>query len=119
MDPGTFQRAVENLRRSRTRPDRRVDSSELFTAVGAEAGRTARRLGDTGGAWGELCPEAWRDRTSVEGVSRGVLTVRVTDSAARFELDRWLRAGGEDALIRACRTGIRKVKLVAGAASAP
>jgi len=38
------------------------------------------------------------------------MTVKVRDAAARFEVDRWLRSGGESALAQ--RAGIRKVKVV-------
>lgn len=50
--------------------------------------------------------------TTVVGVRSGVLQLRPHNTATRYALDRWLRSGGEAALVRACPTAISRVKLV-------
>lgn len=83
-------------------------------AVAEDVLKVSRRLGSAGAVWGEVCPAELAASTLVESLSRGVLTIRVADAPARFELDRWLRTGGERAVIGASRAPIRKVKLVMG-----
>lgn len=74
--------------------------------------RLEKSMGAVATAWQELVPSPLADRTALVGVSRGVLTVRAGDASARFELDRWLRSGGELAVIRRCVTGLTRVRVV-------
>lgn len=62
-------------------------------------------------AWTKVVPESLAGGCRLETLSRGVLRVSVTDSSVRFELDRFLRAGGESRLIAASSAPIRAVKL--------
>ena len=75
---------------------------------GADAG-----LAGAARAWASVVPPALAAACVLEALSRGVLRVRVTDAGARFELDRFLRAGGETNVIRACGVAIRSVRLYA------
>jgi hypothetical protein len=75
---------------------------------GAETGLAAAAK-----AWATGVPAHLACAGVVEGLSRGVLRVRVADAAARFELDRFLRAGGESAIIRLSVAPIRSVRLLA------
>jgi hypothetical protein len=59
-----------------------------------------------------VVPETLRGRTALVGVSRGVLTVKVEDAGTKFELDRFLRSGGEAALVGRVPVGLRRVRLV-------
>lgn len=63
-------------------------------------------------AWEEIVPEGLRQRTSPVGIRRGVLTVRVGDSGADFQLSAWLRSGGMTALRKRVRAPIQRVKTV-------
>jgi hypothetical protein len=71
--------------------------------------RTQGAAAGAGAAWDGAVPADLRAGAVLESLSRGVLTVRVPDDAARFVLDRFLRSGGLNALARA---GVRRVKLV-------
>lgn len=77
-----------------------------------ELKRQARTFGSLGAAWQELAPQGPGERASLVSLSRGVLTVRCEDAATRFELDRWLRAGGEIALIKRAAAKLTRVRLV-------
>jgi hypothetical protein len=90
---------------------------EYDTSIGASVRDAAARVEQqrragrgAGESWEQLVPARVRERCHVVLVQRGVLTVKVSDAAARFEVDRWLRAGGELELVK--RAGIRKVRVV-------
>ena len=76
-----------------------------------ELRRLRKNLGPVAEAWNEIVPEPLASSVRLDGVAAGVLNVRVTDSAARFELDRFLRAGGEAALLKRMPLAIRRVKI--------
>lgn len=107
----------ERLRRVRhSRAGNRRDAAALGAVINGEARalqRLERRLRGVGDAWLAQCPEHLLDKTAIVGVSRGALTIRARDASIRYELDRWLRAGGERAVIAASQAPIRKVRVVA------
>lgn len=102
---------LDQLRAWRTQPSRDLTLGKEFAQVGQLLRRQERTLGGIGGAWADLAPPALRPKTTLVGLNRGVLTVRVADAPAKFELDRWLRSGGELALIKRCPAGLTKVRL--------
>lgn len=114
MHPRSLATAIDNLRKSRLRPERDLSIDAALRAVSDDARRTARRLGDAGSAWADTCPPHILSRTLVEGLSRGVLTVIVADAPTRYELDRALREGLESALISRCRAPVHAVRLKLG-----
>lgn len=83
-------------------------------AVELEVKKLQRATGGVGAAWEEVAPVALAGRCRVAGLSRGVLTLRVKDSAARYEADRFLRSGGEAALASRARVAIKRVRIVQG-----
>lgn len=105
---------VERLRqtRLRTRGDQTL-RTEMDRAI-HDAARTRRALAGCAEAWVSVVPPELIDRTALEGVSRGVLTVRVPDNAVRFQLDRFLRAGGQRAFVAACPASLRQVRIIVG-----
>lgn len=109
--PDPSQR-LKSLREYRVFRERTVAVGPMAAALGAEFKQLERRVGGVAGAWGAVCPADLIKRTSVEGVSRGVLTIRADDAGTRFEIDRWLRSGGERELVKKCPTTVRKVKVV-------
>ncbi len=119
MDPTAHAAQLEALRRRRAAPPRDPRLAPGFAAAAKELARTQKRLAGAARAWEAVCPPALINRTAIENLTRGVLTIRARDAATRFELDRALRAGGEDALIRLAPTTIRRVKLAIGPVSAP
>jgi hypothetical protein len=89
----------------------------IKAAVG-EAHAAVERAAKSGSAlekaWREVLPASLLGRAASVSLTRGVLTVRASDASARWEVDRWLRGGGERELARAARVVIRRVKFVAG-----
>ena len=65
-----------------------------------------------GSAFIKLAPREVASFTTVVGVRSGVLQLRPHNTAARYALDRWLRSGGERALVAAVAGGVVRVKLV-------
>jgi hypothetical protein len=114
LDPA---RRLDRLRESRVRPDRAVALGALVREASDEFRRAARRAGGAGAAWAEACPAALAARTAVDGVSRGVLTIHADDAPTRFEVDRWLRAGGEREVVRRCPATVRKIRVVIASAA--
>lgn len=110
----TPQSRLDALRGFRTRPERDASMQSIFDATAKSLERTRKRLSGVGGAWEAVCPPELADKVRVDGLSRGVLTLRVRDSAASFELDRRLREGLEAALIAKSRAPVRRVKVVVG-----
>lgn len=109
---------VERLRQARIRPDwDRSLAPEMDRAI-REAVALRRATSGCAQAWSTVVPEPLLARTVLEGVARGILTVRVPDAATRFELDRFLRSGGQKRLLTECRTSITKVRLVVGSGPA-
>ena len=86
----------------------------IFEATSKSLDRTRKRLSGAGAAWQAVCPPDLAELVQVEGLSRGVLTLRVRNSAASFELDRRLREGLETLLIAQSRAPVRRVKVVVG-----
>jgi hypothetical protein len=74
--------------------------------------RDAKRLGSAGEAWMTICPSHLLEKTAILGLTRGELRIAVADSAAMYELDRFLRCGGEATLARASSAPINRVRLV-------
>jgi len=102
------------LREHRVTPERRITIAQDVLSTAADLKKLERRLGGVAEAWNRVCPPQHVERTAIESLSRGVLTVRVADAATRFELDRALRSGAEAELVRLAPSGVRKVRLVAG-----
>lgn len=116
VDPRLFAQSVENLRKSRLRPERDLSVAAPLRAAADELRRSARGLGNVGSAWADLCPPTLVARTRVESLHRATLTIAVDDTAAKYVLDRWLREGGESVFLHACGAAVRRIKLVVGAA---
>jgi hypothetical protein len=77
----------------------------------ADVQRRARAGTAVERAWLSVAPVELLERVVSVALVRGVLTVRAADSGARFEVDRWLRCGGEAKLVRAAGVSIRKIRL--------
>jgi hypothetical protein len=65
--------------------------------------------------WSILVPQTLDAHCSLEGLSRGTLTVLVDSSSHLYELKQLLLAGLEDQLFLACKSaGLRKINLKPG-----
>jgi hypothetical protein len=76
--------------------------------------RPYKQLGDLGELWRNLLPATLVAQTRLEGLSRGVLRVTVSSSAALYEIDRLLREGLERELKRQHKGTLTKVRLRVG-----
>jgi hypothetical protein len=101
---------LKHLRQWRTRPDRDISITAALRDTAAKAEDLRRKSKGAGESWESLVPARVRGRCHVVLVRAGVMTVKARDAAARFEIDRWLRGGGEQELLK--RAGIKRVKVV-------
>jgi hypothetical protein len=111
----SLRRANQELLRVRKFRNRR-DPSWSIASAAADAAEEAQRVSRAGSAveraWRAVAPEGLVGRAAPVSLVRGVLTIQVSDASARWEADRWLRAGGERELARTAKASIRKVKFV-------
>ncbi len=112
MDERHVSQQLERIREQRVRSGPDQSAKALFDATARQYAKLERSLSGAAGAWAEQCPPELLERTSVHKCERGVLEIGVRDSATRYEVDRFLRSGGQRAVIRACPTSIRRIKLV-------
>lgn len=104
--------ALHRLRQVKVRPERDLTLTKPFASEEVALRKLRRANGGLVEAWASVAPGDLADQIALRGVSAGVATLAVTNASARYQLDRWLRSGGERELIRACRAPIRKVKVV-------
>jgi len=105
---------IERLRRHRGLPAKRGPIGRTLQREAASLERMRRREAGLGAIWERLCPPDLADRTRVLSLRRGTAAIRVADASTRFELDRWLRSGGLDALIDQAPATLCRVKLLLG-----
>lgn len=66
-------------------------------------------------SWAQLVPESLSEHCSLEGLTRGTLSVLVDSSAHLYQLKELLLCGLEKQLLHTCKaTGLRKVTLRPG-----
>jgi hypothetical protein len=102
---------LARLRQNRVRPtgDRPI-SADLAPLERALRARH-KAIGGVGVAWAQVAPKDLSRAASPVSLTRGVLKVRVLDAATAHKMDRWLRAGGLDALIDAAPGQLKRVRL--------
>ncbi len=103
---------IERLRRLRVRPAAAVGVGAALASIQKQLRRSARAVGGLGDAWESILPPELAAASTPERLSGGTLTIRTADGAARFALDRWLRAGGELLVRGACAGSVRRIRLV-------
>lgn len=74
--------------------------------------RQQRASGKIETAWATVIPADLQRRATVSSFARGLLTVRIADAATRYQIERFLRAGGQRDLERSAGSAIRRVKLI-------
>jgi hypothetical protein len=73
------------------------------------------KLGKIAQCWSGIVPEIFNDHCSLEGYTRGTLTVIVDSASHLYELKQLLLAGLEGQLLLACKSaGLRKIQLKSG-----
>jgi len=103
---------LDRLRELRNIPERDLGLGAQFDSVRKQLKKRSRSLGAIGTGWAAVVPEELLVGAALVSFSRGVLTVRCDNASAKFNLDRFLRSGGELSLVRACPAGMVKVRLV-------
>lgn len=103
--------AVERLRALRVRPAPDLGIADAIADARARIRSRRRAADDVESAWTSVIPERLACRCRVMHLRGGVLTVWARDASARFELDRFLRCGGEDAIRRAAGRPISRVRI--------
>ncbi len=104
--------SLAKLRRLRVRPEPDLSLAAAVAPLQRELTKRRRSGGAAETAWERAVPGPLRAKATVLSLSRGVLTVRVPDASARFGLDRFLRSGGQDALIGTSPVAIKRVRIV-------
>ena len=102
---------LRRLRSLRNPRDRDLSIGAVVRTAEKELRKKVKSLGGVADAWDTVVPLTLARRCRLVSLSRGVLSVQVADSSARFELDRFLRAGGEAELVRRARAAIKRIKL--------
>lgn len=101
----------------RKRPEPELGLREQFAELESGVRKQRRAVGGLWETWegalrGTGADQQLVERTSIVGMSGGVLTVRVQDAATKFALDRLLRSGGELAVVRLSGVALKRVKTV-------
>lgn len=102
---------LQRLRRYRTRSDADLSIGGVLGTTFRQLQRQTSAAGSLEAAWGSVVPPTLAMRTRIASMSRGVLTIQTSDAAARYQLDRFLRAGGEAELLRRSPVPIRRIRL--------
>ncbi len=108
---------LERLRlRKGAREADAVAASALFQAYKRRLQRQRSRAAWAVEAFLQRCPRGLAERVAAVSLRSGTLTIAPRDAASRYELDRWLRAGGEQEIISASRGPLQRVRLTTTAA---
>ena len=110
--PWSSDAALQRLREYRNRPERNLSMTAIVATTKQQVTKRHRDLAGIWAAWSAAVPARLVHATEIVGVSRGVLTIRAADTGVRFEIDRFLRSGGEAEVVRRAPIGVRRVKLV-------
>jgi len=100
MAPSPHQRRLQLLRRYRNRPDPDLSLGFLKPFFRKEVENPHKQLTAMIELWVRSVPQGLADQCRLESLSRGVLRVAVTSSVWHYELDRLLRSGLHEHLIR-------------------
>ena len=63
-------------------------------------------------AWDETIPPELTRSSTIVGLRRGTLTIRIADNSTRFATDRLLRAGAELMVLKRCPRTVRRIRLI-------
>lgn len=103
---------LRRLREWRNRREPDLTLGFLRDQFRREVVKPARQLADMAELWQELVPANIQSHTRLEAISRGVLKVTVASSARLYELDRLLRGGLEQELIKRNKgPAVRRIQL--------
>jgi hypothetical protein len=113
MDPRLER--YQRMQKWRGARERDVEIGSSIKAFAKEQTRLSRALGEIADVFERTVPAEIASFCTLVGLKAGTLTVELTSDSARFELDRFLRQGGEAALkdqSSAANVRITKVRVV-------
>lgn len=102
---------IEAMRKWRVRPGPDLSIAGAAGQIARELARAQKTVAAGESALQQLLPPELRPIVLSVRLVRGVLLVRAADASAVYQIDRWLRAGGELALRKAAKN-VRHVRLV-------
>lgn len=108
---------LQRIRGNRVKPERDLTMRSQLDSQLRQIRQIERSAVNAAQAWDRLLEQAGLQanllaRTKVVSFRFGVLTVRASDASTKYAVDRFLRAGGENALARLASTTLRRVKLI-------
>lgn len=103
---------LERLRRFRVRQSAPLGIGDLVHDQLRQARRALRADARLVAAWEAAVPARLADLGAIEQLARGTITIRADHDSARFEIERWLRSGGNETLKRAAPLGIKRIRVV-------
>ena len=103
---------LKPLRDRRNFRDKDISIAATVGTLASQVVRQAKQVEGAGDAWWRIVPRELAAGTKEVRLTRGVLNVRMSDTSVRFALDRFIRSGGERALIEASKGKIKRVKLL-------
>jgi hypothetical protein len=103
---------IGSLRAHRVRQDRAEPLALALASLRKELERRETTIGPAQAAWASVMPPEIVSLSTIVSLSRGTLTVRISDSSARYATDRLLRSGLEITLLKRLPAALRRVRLV-------
>ena len=103
---------LERLRAFKQAPTPRRELAPFLESAQKSLQKQRRASPQIQAAWDGVVPAELREIASPIGLARGVLRIKVRDAAAVYQLEKFLRGGGEVELVRRCGVAIRSVKLM-------
>ncbi len=103
---------IRRLQALRNVPSKDLALRAEFGALSKSIKRQARSVGGLGAALVQMLPPELAEHIEVVSMARGVLTVRAADASVKFQVDRWLRAGGEQELTLRGGVALVRVRLI-------
>lgn len=106
----TQQLALLRTHRVWARPQQSI--GPLVDAIRKDLAARANASAGLDDAWARLAPPELLSSATVGALSAGgILTLRAANASAKYEIEVWLRAGGEAALRSACTRTLRRVRV--------
>lgn len=118
LAPSATRSPLENisaLRSLRAKPAFDNSLSAAIEPIRKQFVRQHKAAAGVDTSWNTHAPANLRPLAQFDRLTPGgLLTLKVSDAAAAYEIDHWLRSGGLDLLRAACTKPLRRVKLVQG-----
>lgn len=105
---------LDRLRQLRVRPERARGLGEDMQLQLKSLRKISRTEAALIAAWNTAAPDSLASRCTPRGVRAGRLKISVPDASTRYELDRWLRSGGQQELSALAKVPIRGVRVQLG-----